>query len=88
MCGLHRRSTVSKFHDFTITWILREINFVDSRNAKSTILKAHLEALNSDSHEFLHFLKAESYQVNKMSEPQIGKNGKSRTSSFSKVDFT
>ena len=50
--------TVWKFHDFSITQILREINFGDSRSAKSAIL-THLEALNFDFYEFLHFLKAE-----------------------------
>ena len=46
------------FQDFSITDILREINFKDSRSAKSAIL-THLEALNFDLYEFLHFLKAE-----------------------------
>ena len=32
------RRTVWKFHDFSITQILREINFGDSRSAKSAIL--------------------------------------------------
>ena len=36
-----------KFQDFCITHILREINFVDSRSAKSAI-STHLEAQNSD----------------------------------------
>jgi len=36
---------VWKFHDFCIIQILHEINFGDSRSAKSTIL-SHLEALN------------------------------------------
>ena len=39
--------TVWKFHDFSITQILREINFEDSRRAKSAIL-THLEALDFD----------------------------------------
>ena len=39
--------TVWKFHDFSITHILREINFWYSRCAKSAIL-THLEALNFD----------------------------------------
>ena len=47
-----------KFHDFSITQILREINFGDSRSAKSAIL-THLEALKFDFLEFLHFMKAE-----------------------------
>ena len=55
--------TVLKFHNFSITQILREINFGDSRSAKSAIL-THLETLNFDLYEFLHFLKAETYQIN------------------------
>ena len=50
--------TVWKFHNFSITQILREINFGDSRSAKSAIL-GHFEALNFDFYEFWHFLKAE-----------------------------
>ena len=49
--------TVWKFQDFSIIHILREINFEDSKSAKSAIL-THLEALNFDFYEFLHFLKA------------------------------
>ena len=41
------RGTVWKFHDFPITHILYEINFGDSKSAKSAIL-THLEALNFD----------------------------------------
>ena len=41
------------FMIFHITQILREINFRDSRSAKSAIL-THLKALNFDFHEFLH----------------------------------
>ena len=57
--------TVWKFQDFGITQILREINFEDSWSAKSAIL-THFEALNLDFYEFLHFLKAKSYQINKI----------------------
>ena len=60
--------TVWKFHNYSITQILREINFSDSRNVKSAIL-THLEALNSDVYEYLHFLKAEIYQINKSQSP-------------------
>ena len=49
--GRHQLPTVWKFHDFSITQILREINFVDSRSAKSAIL-THLEAQNFDFYEF------------------------------------
>ena len=45
--------------------ILREINFWDSRSAKSAIL-THLEALNFEFHEFLHILKADIYQIGKI----------------------
>ena len=41
-----------------IVKMLREINFEDSWSAKSTIL-THLEALNYDFYEFLHFLYAD-----------------------------
>ena len=60
--------TVWKFHDFSITQILREINFGDSRSAKSAIL-THLEALNFDFYGILHFLKAEIYQKDKTQSP-------------------
>ena len=57
------------FHNFYITQILREIKFRDSRSEKSAIL-TNLEALNFEFYEFLHYLKAEIYQINKNSEPQ------------------
>ena len=50
--------TVRKFHDFPITQFLREIKVGESRVSKSAI-STHLEALNFDFCEFLHFLKAE-----------------------------
>ena len=53
-------STVWKFHDFSITQILREIKFEDSRSAKSAIL-THLEGLEFDFYGFLYLLKAEIY---------------------------
>ena len=39
--------TMWEFHDFSITQILHEINFGDSRSARSAI-SSHLEALNCD----------------------------------------
>ena len=54
-----------KFHDFSITQILREINFGDFTSAKSAIL-THLEVLNLAFYEILYFLKAEIYQINKI----------------------
>ena len=53
------------FHGFSITQILREINFGDSQSAKSAVL-THLEASNFDYSEFLHFWKAAIYQINKI----------------------
>ena len=58
-----------KFHN-----LLREINFWDSRGAKSAIL-THLEAPNFDFYEFFHFLKAEINQINKNQNPKNGTNG-------------
>ena len=58
-------STVWKFQDFSITQILREIDFGDSRSAISA-LSTHVEAMNFDFDEILHFLKAEIYQINKI----------------------
>ena len=47
-----KTSECLKNDDFSITQILREINFGDSsRSAESAIL-TQLEALNSDSYEF------------------------------------
>ena len=60
--------TVWKIHDISITQILREIKFGDSRSSKSAIY-THLEALNFDLYEFLHFLKAEIYQINYFQSP-------------------
>ena len=56
-------ATVWKCHDFSIAQILREINFGDSRIAKSAVSK-HSEAQKVDFYEFLHFLKAEIDQIN------------------------
>ena len=55
-CGpTNWKYTVWKFHDFSITQIFREINFWDSRSAKSAILM-HFEALNFDFYAFLHLM--------------------------------
>ena len=57
-CGKEFREifAVWKSQDFSITQILREINFVDYISAKSAI-STHLEALNFDFYEFLYFLR-------------------------------
>ena len=60
--------TVQKFQDFSIIQILREINFGECRVTKSAVL-THLEVLNFDKYEFLHFLKADIYQINKIHSP-------------------
>ena len=57
-----------KLKDFAVTQILREINFEDSWSAKSDILP-HLDALNFDIYEFLHFLKAEIHQIMEIQSP-------------------
>ena len=57
-----------KFQEFAIIQILREINFEHSRSAKSAIV-THLEALNFEFYAFLHFWKAEIYQINKNNSP-------------------
>ena len=66
--------TVLKFLNFSITQILCEINFGQSRSAKSAIL-AHLKALNFDFYEFLYFLKAEVYlnYLTKFRTPKMAK---------------
>ena len=61
-----------KFQNFTVTQILREINFGDSKSAKSAIL-THLEAPNFDFHGVLHFLKAEIHQMTKLRTPKMAK---------------
>ena len=43
--------TVWKYHDFSVTQNLREINFEDSRSAKSANV-THLKALNFNFYEF------------------------------------
>ena len=61
-----------KFDDFSITQILREINFGNSRSAKSVIL-AHLGILNFAFYEILHFLKTEFIKLEKVRAPIMAK---------------
>ena len=72
-----------KLQSFSITLILREINFWDCRSAKSDIL-THIEALNFDSYAILHVWKARIDPINRI---QIYKNGSFSTSGFSKINF-
>ena len=76
-----------KFHDFTVTQILREINFRDYRSVKSANFVIS-EALNFDFYEFLHFLKIEIYKNNQFRALKIAKTAVLLTSRFSKNDFT
>ena len=57
---------------FFIIQILREINFKGSKSEKSVILTNSV-ALNFGYFEILHFLKAESYQSNKIQNPKMAK---------------
>ena len=79
-------SQVWEIHDFSNTHILREINFGDSRSTKSSSL-TFLEAL-IEFHEFLHFFKAEIYQINKTQSPQMCKNSSFSNYRLFNVDFT
>ena len=72
------------FHDFSITQIICEINFGDSTSTKCAILTL-LEALNFDLYAFLHFLKAEIYQITKI---QSSPNAKNDSFRFLEIDFT
>ena len=71
--------TVWLIYDFSIAQIFREIDFRDSWSAKFATL-TQLVVPNSDFYEFLHFLKADIYQINKIQSPQNGKNGDFGTS--------
>ena len=58
--------TVWKFQDFSSTQILRDIYFGESRSSTTAIL-TYSEALNFDFfYQFLHILKAEIDQINKI----------------------
>ena len=70
-----------KFNSFSITEILREINFGDPIIAKSA--KIHLDVMNFDFYDFLHFLKAEIYQKTKFTAPKMAK-----TAVFGLLEFT
>ena len=61
------------FHDFSITQILREIKFGNSRSATFAI-STHLKALYFDLYEILHFLKVDIYPFYKIQSPKNGIN--------------
>ena len=54
--------------EFFVIQNLREIKICKSRVTKSAIL-THWQALNFNFHEFVYFLKAEIYQINKIESP-------------------
>ena len=66
------RGTVWKFKNFSITQILREINFGEFKSAKSAVF-AILEALNFCFYYFLRFLndKITKFKAPKMSKTAI-----------------
>ena len=69
VCILHTKiHSVWKFRNFSTTQTFREINFEDSRNAKSAIL-THQKPPNFDFNKFLYFLKAEIYPNIKTQSP-------------------
>ena len=76
--------TVWKFHDFSLTQILREINFGDSTSAISAIL-THLQALDFEFYEFLHYLMAEIKKSTKFRAPKRAKTAISELLDSSKL---
>ena len=76
-----------KFQDFSVIPYLCEINFEDTCNAKSAIF-THLEALNYDFYEYLHFLKAEIDQKIELKVSKMVRNGSFGTSRIHEIDFT
>ena len=78
--------TVWKFHDFSITQILREFNFGESRKTNSAIL-THSETLNLNVYDFLLLLRTEIYQMSIIRNPVNCKNGNFRTFRFYKSWF-
>ena len=61
-----------KFQFFSVSQVLCEIKVNDFRGPKNAIL-THLEALDFDFHEFVHFQKAEIYLNQKFRAPKIVK---------------
>ena len=76
-----------KFHNCSNTYIFREIIYRNFEGPKTAIL-THLEALNCDFSELLHFLKAEMYQIHIFRALKIAKMAYFEALPFSKIDFT
>ena len=65
---IEENTQCGNFIFFIVTQILCEINFGDSRSAKSAIL-THLETLDFDFHEFLHFFEGWNFPNQQTSQP-------------------
>ena len=79
--------TVWKFRDCSISQILREFNFGDSRTAKSAILTL-LKALNFDFYDFFYKLLAEIKHMNKIQSPKMANFADLHLLNSSKIGFT
>ena len=64
--------TLRKFHNFSVAQNLWEIDFGDSRSAKSTIL-THLEALNCDFMNYCIFWRLRFTKLTIFRAPKIAK---------------
>ena len=62
-----------KFHNFSVTQILREIKISECRVTKAAIL-TYVEVLNFDFYVFLHFLRLISSKLTKCRAPKMAKN--------------
>jgi len=78
---------VWKFHDFSVTQILREINFGESKSSK-TIIFAIFGALRFVDLVDFSFQKMQKYIKLKIQSSKCVKNGRFCTPRFSKIDFT
>ena len=76
-----------KFIDFSVTQTLREINFGDSRNAKTAVF-AILGAVNFVTLVNFSLSKSAKKHKNQNSEPVNVLNLRIWTSRISKIDFT
>ena len=76
-----------KIQNVSINKISCEISLRNSRSAKAAIL-THLEAVNLDFYEFLHFLKAEIQPNPNFGAPEIAKSHKKPKSRASRIAKT
>ena len=71
----------------SITHILCEINFWDSRSAQPAILP-NLEALNFDFNDFIQLLRTEMYKKSNFSASETAKMADFHLFRIPKIDFT